>query len=132
MENRAIKHAARRDDVMVRAIMRIWKAHERGKLMTRVRAMRLLKQAWGVWKRRMEEYREREGTLVCAYSLTSTERPFRNGPFVLFPIVLHHGCFRIETVAERASVTPERAILRGSLPSSTITVQDATDMASRA
>ena len=61
MENRAVKHAARREDVLVRAIMRIWKAHERGKLLTRVRSMRLLKQAWSVWKRRMEEQREREG-----------------------------------------------------------------------
>ncbi|RPD79963.1 hypothetical protein L226DRAFT_550172 [Lentinus tigrinus ALCF2SS1-7] len=60
MEDRAVKHAARREDVVVRAIMRIWKAHERGKLLTRVRSLRLLKQAWSVWKRRMEEYKERE------------------------------------------------------------------------
>ncbi|KAI0721662.1 hypothetical protein C8T65DRAFT_800148 [Cerioporus squamosus] len=60
MENRAVKHAARREDVLVRAIMRIWKAHERGKLLTRVRSLRVLKQAWAIWKRRMEEQRERE------------------------------------------------------------------------
>ncbi len=61
MENRAVKHAARREDVLVRAIMRIWKAHERGKLLTRVRSLRILKQTWSLWKRRMEEQREREG-----------------------------------------------------------------------
>ena len=58
MERRATKHLARRDDVLVRAIMRIWKAHERGKLLTRVRALRVMKQAWLVWRRRMEEQRD--------------------------------------------------------------------------
>ena len=62
MESRAMKHLARRDDVLVRAIMRIWKARERGRLLVRVQALRLLKQAWAVWKRRVEEQREREGT----------------------------------------------------------------------
>ncbi|RDX56891.1 hypothetical protein OH76DRAFT_1370055 [Lentinus brumalis] len=60
MENRAVKHAARREDVLVRAIMRIWKAHERGKLLTRVRSLCIIKQTWSLWKRRMEEQRERE------------------------------------------------------------------------
>ncbi|KAM5538990.1 hypothetical protein V8D89_007213 [Ganoderma adspersum] len=60
MEHRAAKHVARRNDVLVRAIMRIWKAHERGQLLTRVRAMRVLKLAWAQWRRRMEEQRERE------------------------------------------------------------------------
>ena len=64
MENRAVKHAARREDVLVRAIMRIWKAHERGRLLTRVRAIRLLRQAWAVWKRRMEEQKEGDGQLA--------------------------------------------------------------------
>ncbi|KAI1795981.1 hypothetical protein LXA43DRAFT_697884 [Ganoderma leucocontextum] len=60
MENRAVKHVARQHALLVRAIMRIWKAHERGQLLTRVKALRLLKQAWTQWRRRMEEQRERE------------------------------------------------------------------------
>ncbi|KAH9946207.1 uncharacterized protein BXZ73DRAFT_86381 [Epithele typhae] len=60
MEHRAMKHSARRDDVLIRAIMRIWKAHERGHLLTRVRTLRMIKQAWQVWKRRVEELKERE------------------------------------------------------------------------
>ncbi len=76
MENRAAKYVARRNDVLVRAIMRIWKAHERGQLLTRVRAMRVLKLAWTQWRRRMEEQREREGRsvslhLICNPSLIS-------------------------------------------------------------
>ena len=63
LEHRAVKYLSRRDDVLVRAVMRIWKAHERGRLLTRVRALRLLRQAWAIWKRRMEEQKEREGAL---------------------------------------------------------------------
>ncbi|OSD01620.1 hypothetical protein PYCCODRAFT_1445611 [Trametes coccinea BRFM310] len=60
LESRADKHVARQDEVLVRAVMRVWKAHERGKLLTRVRNLRLLKQAWTIWKQRMEEQAERE------------------------------------------------------------------------
>ncbi|KAI0748015.1 hypothetical protein C8Q80DRAFT_1104403 [Daedaleopsis nitida] len=60
MERRASKYIARQDDVLVRAIMRIWKARERGKLLTRVQTVRSLKQAWAVWKRKMQEQREQE------------------------------------------------------------------------
>ena len=67
MERRGAKHVARRNDVLVRAIMRIWKAHERGPLLTRVRAMRVLKLAWAQWRRRMEEQREREGHFPSIY-----------------------------------------------------------------
>ncbi|KAI0374779.1 hypothetical protein BV20DRAFT_1010391 [Pilatotrama ljubarskyi] len=60
LQNRATKHVARQDEVLVRAVMRVWKAHERGKLLTRVRNLRLLRQAWAIWKQRMEEQKERE------------------------------------------------------------------------
>lgn len=61
IENRASKHVARQDDVLVRAVMRVWKAHERGRLLERVRAARLLKDAWAVWKRRMRHQKGLEG-----------------------------------------------------------------------
>ncbi|KAI0781045.1 hypothetical protein BD413DRAFT_462348 [Trametes elegans] len=60
LENRATKRIARQDAVLVRAVMRVWKAHERGKLLTRVRNVRLLRQAWAVWKQRIEEQKERD------------------------------------------------------------------------
>ncbi|KAI8998736.1 Sfi1 spindle body protein-domain-containing protein [Trametes punicea] len=60
LENRAAKHVARQDEVLVRAVMRVWKAHERGRLLTRVRNLRLLRQAWSVWKERVAEQQERE------------------------------------------------------------------------
>ncbi|KAI0664914.1 Sfi1 spindle body protein-domain-containing protein [Cubamyces menziesii] len=60
LENRAAKHVARQDEVLVRAVMRVWKAHERGKLLTRVRNIRLMRQAWTIMKQRMDEQKERE------------------------------------------------------------------------
>ena len=52
---------SRQNDVLVRAVMRVWKAHERGKLLERVMAARLLKQAWTTWKRRLQDQQGLEG-----------------------------------------------------------------------
>lgn len=60
-EGRASKHLARQNDILVRAVMRVWKAHERGKLLERVKTARQLKQAWAVWKRRVRHQRALEG-----------------------------------------------------------------------
>lgn len=61
MEKRADKHLARQDDVLVRAVTRVWKARERGKLLERVRALRLIKDTWSIWRERMRQYRRLEG-----------------------------------------------------------------------
>lgn len=61
MEKRADKHLARQDDVLIRAISRVWKARERGKLLERVRALRLIKDTWSVWRERMRQHRGLEG-----------------------------------------------------------------------
>ncbi|KAI0064613.1 hypothetical protein BV25DRAFT_1852514 [Artomyces pyxidatus] len=53
LERRADKHVARQDDILVRAVTRVWKAHERGRLLERVRTLRLLKQSWETWKKRL-------------------------------------------------------------------------------
>ncbi|KAI0670486.1 Sfi1 spindle body protein-domain-containing protein [Trametes maxima] len=71
LENRADKHVARQDEVLVRAVMRVWKAHERGKLLTRVQSIRLLRQAWSIWNRRMDEQKERE-ELAQLFALRSS------------------------------------------------------------
>ncbi|GBE82341.1 hypothetical protein SCP_0407250 [Sparassis crispa] len=71
LESRASKHLARQNDVLVRAVMRVWKAHERGKLLDRVRTARLLKQAVAVWKRRVRQQRELED-LAVAFSMRSS------------------------------------------------------------
>ncbi|KAI9571309.1 Sfi1 spindle body protein-domain-containing protein [Boletus coccyginus] len=60
MEKRADKHLARQDDVLIRAVTRVWKARERGKLLERVRALRLIKDAWSVWRERMRHHRRLE------------------------------------------------------------------------
>lgn len=61
MERRADKHLARQDDVLVRAVTRVWKARERGKLLERVRDLRLLKDAWSVWQERIRQLRHLQG-----------------------------------------------------------------------
>ncbi|KAF5391431.1 hypothetical protein D9757_002037 [Collybiopsis confluens] len=55
LESRVNKHMSRQDDVLLRAVMRVWKAHERGKLLEKVKAFRLTKIAWMVWKSRMND-----------------------------------------------------------------------------
>ena len=55
MERRADKQLARSNDVLVLAVLRVWKAHERGRLLTSVKALRLLRQTWGTWRKRMED-----------------------------------------------------------------------------
>jgi len=68
MERRADKHLARQDDVLVRAVTRVWKARERGKLLERVRDLRLLKNVWSTWQERIRELRHLQGGLECASS----------------------------------------------------------------
>jgi protein SFI1 len=63
MEYRAAKHVARQDGVLLRAIVRVWKARERGKLLERVRTMRLIKETWAVWKRRLQSQHHRDSKL---------------------------------------------------------------------
>jgi hypothetical protein len=61
MENRADKHLARQDDVLIRAITRVWKARERGLLLERVKMVRLVKDVWATWIRRMQFQARLEG-----------------------------------------------------------------------
>ncbi len=61
MESRADKHLARQDDVLLRAVTRVWKARERGHLLERVRADRLVKSTWSAWKQQLREQRARNG-----------------------------------------------------------------------
>ena len=77
MEKRADKHLARQDDVLIRAVTRVWKARERGKLLERVRALRLIKDAWSVWRERMRHHRRLEGEgiyIVMIYTVLIVSR----------------------------------------------------------
>ncbi|KIY50867.1 hypothetical protein FISHEDRAFT_22101, partial [Fistulina hepatica ATCC 64428] len=64
MENRVAKHIARQDDVLLRAVWRVWEAHERGRLLTRVKATRLLKGVWATWSRRIQAQRKLEARAI--------------------------------------------------------------------
>ncbi|KAH7912247.1 hypothetical protein BJ138DRAFT_1178988 [Hygrophoropsis aurantiaca] len=70
MERRAIKHQARQDDVLVRAVTRVWKARERGKLLERVKSIRLVKDAWATWKQKKMHLKQQEDFAI-AFSLRS-------------------------------------------------------------
>ncbi|KZT11400.1 uncharacterized protein LAESUDRAFT_734266 [Laetiporus sulphureus 93-53] len=68
LESKALKHLARQDDLLIRAVMRVWKAHERGRLLERVSNSRVLKQVWVTWKERLRRQRDLEG-LALAFSM---------------------------------------------------------------
>ncbi|KAI6045673.1 Sfi1 spindle body protein-domain-containing protein [Pisolithus marmoratus] len=70
MERRADKYLARQDNVLIRAVTRVWKARERGRLLERVRALRLLKDAWSTWRERMRQIRHLHDYAI-AFSMRS-------------------------------------------------------------
>ncbi|KAJ3867775.1 hypothetical protein EV359DRAFT_33800 [Lentinula novae-zelandiae] len=63
-EIRADKHIIRQDDVLLRAVMRVWKAHERGQLLEKVKAFRMAKTVLAVWKVRVNHQRLLEGSAL--------------------------------------------------------------------
>lgn len=65
MENRADKHLARQDDLLVRAVMRVWRARGRGQLLEKVKMVRFLKAAWTTWERRLQFQTRLEGHFLC-------------------------------------------------------------------
>ncbi|KAG2078128.1 hypothetical protein BDR04DRAFT_449557 [Suillus decipiens] len=69
-EKRADKYLARQDAFLLRAVARVWKARERGKLLERVRDMRLVKNSMAVWKDRLRERKHLED-YALAFSMRS-------------------------------------------------------------
>ncbi|KAG2157290.1 hypothetical protein DEU56DRAFT_763901 [Suillus clintonianus] len=69
-EKRADKYLARQDAFLLRAVARVWKARERGKLLERVRDMRLVKNAIAVWKDRIRSRKHLED-YALAFSMRS-------------------------------------------------------------
>ncbi|THH32104.1 hypothetical protein EUX98_g2082 [Antrodiella citrinella] len=72
LERRADKHINRQNDVLVRAVTRVWKAHERGKLLERVMTVRLLKQAWTTWQARIQSQRGLEDMAMAFCTRSSS------------------------------------------------------------
>jgi protein SFI1 len=62
LDRRADKQIARQEGALVRAVVRVWKAHERGHLLERVQHARVLRQAWEAWKRRLRHQGDLEGS----------------------------------------------------------------------
>ncbi|KAF9480103.1 hypothetical protein BDN70DRAFT_877988 [Pholiota conissans] len=53
LEHRATKHLARQDDLLLRAIVRIWRARMRGKRLEEFNTTQALRNAWRIWKDRI-------------------------------------------------------------------------------
>jgi protein SFI1 len=64
MERRADKYLARQDAFLLRAVARVWKARERGKLLERVRDIRLVKNTMAVWKDCLRERKHQAGEYI--------------------------------------------------------------------
>ncbi|KAF9069947.1 hypothetical protein BDP27DRAFT_1447443 [Rhodocollybia butyracea] len=60
LDIRVNKHLGRQDDILLRAVMRVWKAHERGKLLEKVKAFRLIKTTWVAWNVHVHNQRKLE------------------------------------------------------------------------
>ncbi|KAI0046680.1 hypothetical protein FA95DRAFT_1542135 [Auriscalpium vulgare] len=72
MERRADKHVARQDDILVMAVSRVWRAHERGRLLERVRDVRVLRQTMDAWKKRKRQQEELEAQAQNFYLRSGT------------------------------------------------------------
>ncbi len=71
LERRADKQIARQEDALVRAVFRVWNAHERGHLLERLQNARVLRRAWEAWKRRLRHQGDFEGSLPFYLSFHS-------------------------------------------------------------
>ncbi|KAF9653101.1 hypothetical protein BDM02DRAFT_3159997 [Thelephora ganbajun] len=65
LERKADRHVTRQDDLLLRAVLRIWRAHERGKQLERYRAVKLLKQKWTVWQLHIRDLRYQENKALA-------------------------------------------------------------------
>ncbi|KAH9027675.1 hypothetical protein EDB84DRAFT_1589036 [Lactarius hengduanensis] len=65
LERRADKQIARQEGALVRAVVRVWKAHERGHLLERVQHSRVLREAWEAWRRRLRRQGDLEATALA-------------------------------------------------------------------
>lgn len=63
LDARAAKHSARRDKILMCAILRVWLAHVRGKEVNRQRNQNLLSWSFLVWKKKVAQNRQQEGDL---------------------------------------------------------------------
>lgn len=72
LERRADKHVARQEDILVRAVARVWKARERGQLLERVKITRSLKQAWAVWTKQLQRQKELEDQAIAFSTRTNS------------------------------------------------------------
>ena len=61
LEKRAEKRVAESDNLLLIAILRIWKAHTNGRLLEQIRSRRLKALALKRWKDKLNVYRADEG-----------------------------------------------------------------------
>ncbi|KAG6903226.1 hypothetical protein C0995_002769 [Termitomyces sp. Mi166 len=74
MDNRALKHVARQDGLLVRAVFRVWKARRQGKTVERLKASNLIYAAWSVWKQRLQRQTHHNGMALLVWRMKLREK----------------------------------------------------------
>ncbi|KAG8928693.1 hypothetical protein FRC02_006604 [Tulasnella sp. 418] len=73
LDRRVTKYVLRQDAILVRAVLRVWVAKERGGLLERVRKTRLLRSTMAVWKDRLKHTRELEDRATAYIANTNLD-----------------------------------------------------------
>lgn len=131
MENKADKHMGRQDGLLLRAVSRVWKARERGRLLERVRNVRLVKDAWAVWGHRIQEQKDNTG-LYCFCMLESSISTLfysRCRECFLPAFRIEFATIDISDLAPGASHTPKRQFLCTAILFRAAAIQDIAEMA---
>jgi protein SFI1 len=63
MESRAAHHAILQDRLLLRAVYVVWRTRYQGRRLEGITDVRRLKEAWIVWKTRLRQHRDLEGSL---------------------------------------------------------------------
>ncbi|KAG6854332.1 hypothetical protein C0991_008227 [Blastosporella zonata] len=63
-ESRALKHVARQDAILLRAVYRIWKVRSQGKALEQVKKLNLMYAALSVWKQQLLQQRHNNNLAV--------------------------------------------------------------------
>ena len=61
MARKAVKYRNRQESILLLAVLRMWRARGRGRLMDRARNTQRLQGAWEAWKLRLSEIRVLDG-----------------------------------------------------------------------
>jgi hypothetical protein len=71
LENRADRYIARKDTLLLRAVIRIWRARMRGVKLQRFKEITTLQVAWHKWIYRLSKEGAQKGMVFSGYAFTA-------------------------------------------------------------